>query len=494
MRGFDPREPGAFAVVVLVGFVVAKFLSVAAHEVLGHGLFTQLVGGVFYGVYVSPGSGFSLIYVPPTTPAAASALVDLSGILVNVLLGVAVFAAYPRVRTFLGRLFALLLLQTFLVYSVLYLALGAVEGTAGDPALAVADLRASFLTASFLLVGLLWALGISYAISMEVARLGAPGAPLRRQLAYLALFWFAPIIVGVAPGLVTASGPLLVYFLLFLGIGGAILAGVIVLASRIGPSRRAGVERPVGRLAPLVVAFAVVVPAWVGGFGLTDSTAHGVLLAEPPLAVESRLTSSLAIDARIDLSADRNVSLAFLMRGIELANNSPLESAVFHSFDDRADIPSWAAQAALLAGGMMNVSTWTVDRVFIDSNGTVWSGGGTVGHPRVAALVIRYPEDKPFLTDVTVNGTRTFLSLTVFDPFRARRLPMPCDGCYLDEVNLTWPSGSPEPYGFVSATAVGGTPDRFVGYDAATSRHFARFRNLAASDAPTTYVLALEVF
>jgi len=271
------------------------------------------------------------------------------------------------------------------------------------------------------------------------------------------------------------------------------IAGVIVLASRVGLSRRAGVERPLGRLAPVVVAFAVVVPAWVVGFGLTDGTAHGVLLAEPPLAVESRLTSSLAIDARVDLTADRNVSLAFLMRGLEPPDNSPLESAVFDSFDDRADLGFWAREANSLAGGMMNVSTWTVNRVFIDPNGTAWSGGRTVDHPRVAVLGIRYPEDQPYLTDVTVNGTRTFLALTVFDPFRARRLPMPCDGCYLDEVNLTWPSGSPEPYGFVSATGVGGTPDQFVGYDASAGRHFARFRNLAANDAPTRYVLVLEV-
>ncbi len=114
-------------------------------------------------------------------------------------------------------------------------------------------------------------------------------------------------------------------------------------------------------------------------------------------------------------------------------------------------------------------------------------------HPRVVVLGIARPEDKPFLTRLTVNGTRTFLTLTVYDPYRADRLPFPCDGCYVDEVNLTWPSGSPAPYGFVSATGIGGSPDALVGFDAATGRDFARFRNLTVGDAPTTYVLVLEV-
>ena len=494
MRGIgDPREPAAFALVVLVGFVVAKFVSVAVHEVLGHGLFTELLGGTFYGVYVSPGSGFSLIFLPATTPAATKALVDLAGILVDLVLGLTVWAAYLRAHTFLGRLFGLLFVQVLVVYSLLYLALGAVEGTAGDSALAVAVLGAPHLTAAFLLVGLLWAVGSGYVISADLVRLAAPAMPLRRQIVYPALFWFAPVAVGVLPGLASASGSLLLYFVLFLGVGGATFAVATVLAARLGPPARPPVARPEGRLVPLVVAFVVVLPLWVGAFGLTDGVAHGLLLQEPPLQAERSLSSSQAINVRVELTGDRNVTLTFRMKALKPPNVSPLEDQVFASFEHRADFAYWEGAARYLSVGLMNVSSWTVaSRSSINESATLWSGGGLAANPRIVVLGIRDPEERPRLVNVTTNGSRTFLTLTVFDPFRANRLPNPCAGCFLDEVNLTWPSGTPGSYRLVGVGASGGASTPLIGTDPGAGIEYARFRNLAVGDAPTTYVLALE--
>ena len=46
-------------------YVVALFISIAIHEVLGHGLFAVLLGGNFYAVYLSPGSGYVSFWLPP---------------------------------------------------------------------------------------------------------------------------------------------------------------------------------------------------------------------------------------------------------------------------------------------------------------------------------------------------------------------------------------------------------------------------------------------
>src|SRR3972149_8910030 len=74
MRGHrDPREPATFAILVLAGFVVARFLAVALHEVVGHGLTTLALGGAFYGVYISPGAGVADVLVPPGGPAPGGA-------------------------------------------------------------------------------------------------------------------------------------------------------------------------------------------------------------------------------------------------------------------------------------------------------------------------------------------------------------------------------------------------------------------------------------
>src|SRR3990170_4789821 len=163
MRLGDPRQPAPFALAVLVGFVVARFVGVAAHEVLGHGLFALALGGSFYGAYVSPGTGFAFVFLPLDAPGALDATVALAGILIEILFGVGVLLAYPRVRTFL------------------YLALGALDATAGDAAHAAASLEAPHAVAAFVVVGLLWAIAAAYGISREVVRLTAPLWPTRRQ-------------------------------------------------------------------------------------------------------------------------------------------------------------------------------------------------------------------------------------------------------------------------------------------------------------------------
>lgn len=494
----NPREPLAFAVLVLVGFVVARFLSVAVHEVLGHGLFALAFGGSFYGVYISPGSGFALVFLPVLTPAAAGALVALSGILIELVLGAGVYLAYPRVHTFLGRLFALLLLQVLLVYSFLYLALGALNTTGGDSAHAVAFLEAPHLTWAFVAAGLLWGSALAFVISREAVALVAPEAAVRRQVYYLILFWFTPLLVGVFPIVaILALLPLalLVYVAMFAIVGGAVFGGTLYLASKVRrPSRARAPGRPVGRLLPLALAFVLVFPAWFVPFGLTESTAHGHLLEEPPLEAERQWANPIAINVRADLSADGNVTLRIAMKGVA-SPPSPLEQRVLASYENRADFAYWREAARILARGATNATSWSPTDAFI-GGGVLWSLDREVRNPRVVLLALMSPEEQSKLTSVTTNGTRTFLALTAFDPFRYRPLAG-CPDCFLDEVNLTWPSGrmgpGSDPYRLESRGVDGGSPEAFVGYDSFTDLHFVRFRVRTAAEAATAYTVLLEV-
>ena len=179
----DLRRPVPFAVLTLAAFLVARWLGIGLHEVAGHGLVATLAGGSFYGVYVSPVTGFALVHVPPGTHDALRVLVVLAGILVEVLVGLLVFWAYPRARTFVGRLFVLATLEVLLVYAFAYLALGIFESTGGDPAQIVGIVGAPHLGLALLIVGILWAVAAGYAISVEVLRLMGPAVSPRRQLA-----------------------------------------------------------------------------------------------------------------------------------------------------------------------------------------------------------------------------------------------------------------------------------------------------------------------
>src|SRR3989442_13514553 len=111
---------------------------------------------------------------------------------------------------------------------------------------------------------------------------------------------------------------------------------------------------------------------------------------------------------------------------------------------------------------MTTAYSWSVLAYSIDPDGAVWSAGAFVGSARIVVLGITDPEDLPRLATLSTNGSGTFLTMTVFDAFRAMRLPEPCDTCFLDEVNLTWPGGA---YQLVSVTSSGDLPVPQVGVD-----------------------------
>lgn len=83
----DLRRPGPFALFVLVAHVLCRFLGVAVHEVLGHTVVAFAEGGSAYGLYISPGSGFTYVFLPSTLPVAGVVAMQGAGIAVECLLG-----------------------------------------------------------------------------------------------------------------------------------------------------------------------------------------------------------------------------------------------------------------------------------------------------------------------------------------------------------------------------------------------------------------------
>jgi hypothetical protein len=476
-----------FALLALAAFLVSRWLGVGLHEVLGHGLFASLTGGSFYGVYISPASGFALVHLPRVTPDALRVLVVLAGILVEILVGVLLFRGYPRARTFVGRLFVLALLEILLVYSFAYLGLGVFGATGGDPAEVVRIIGAPHLGFALLAVGVLWAVAVGYAISVEVLRLVAPALSLRRQLAYVMLFWTVPLPVAAIPNAlsaVLAPVSLITYVLLLVMIGSALFFGGFRLskdAQELPP-----LERPSGRWTPLAIAAVLVLPAWFA-FGITSESAEHLLIGEPPLGAEREFANLQAVNVRVVLTATQDVELEFRMKGVPDLR-SPLERRAFATFEDRADFTFWSPEAGLLARTMMNATLWNVSGERIDSSGTVWFDGGERPNPRLVTLQLARPEDEDDFLNVTQVGNRTFLTLTVRDPFR--NLPLGCPGCFLDEFNITWPAAGPGgSYVLVGVTAQGGNSEELVD----PGLRFARYRARAYEESPGLWQLVLEV-
>lgn len=480
----DLRLPIPFAVLCLASFLVARWLGIGLHEVVGHGLFAIVSGGVFYGVYVSPVTGFALVHLPVGTNQVSEVLVVLAGILVEVFVGLVVLWAYPRIHSFVGRLFVLTFLEVLLVYSFAYLALGAFPAAGGDPARVVSIVRAPHLGFALLTVGVLWSVTIGYVISTEVLRLVGPPPSLAHQLAFAILFWSVPLPVAAIPNailLFLAPVSFVAYLLLLL----LVLASLVIAGRQVSrnPQALPPLDCPSGRRAPLAIATLLVLPVWFAS-GVSSEFAERVLLSEPPLGAERDLGNPQAINAKVILTESEDVVIEFRMKGVP-ALRSPLERQAWTTFEDRADFTLWAPAAVLYANVMMGATRWHVFGTRIDTASTVWFDGGERPNPRLVSLELSRPEDERFFLNTTHSGNRTFLTLTVLEPFR--HLPVECPGCFLDELNLTWPSVGPNgAYVLVEASAEGGNPGVRRG------PQFARFRSNVFEDAPTRWRLVLE--
>ncbi len=133
----------SFVAVIIMLYTMALFISVGLHEIFGHGLAAVLVGGDFYAVFVTPGSGYASIYLPTTISNVSRAFVYLAGILVEICVGLVVlYLVLPRLKGFLSSLFALVLGGVMLVHPSIYLFLGSFYDK-GDTHRAVAALGAS---------------------------------------------------------------------------------------------------------------------------------------------------------------------------------------------------------------------------------------------------------------------------------------------------------------------------------------------------------------
>ena len=477
----DPREPLAFALLILPCVVVVRFLAVAAHEVLGHGLFSMALGGSFYAVYLSPGQGSAYVYLAAPAYGAvdwASVAVNLAGIAVELLLGLAVLLLYPRVRGFVPRLFVLLLLSVLLVHTLLYMAVGAlpVPGLRGDTANAVVLLKAPALAAGFVAAGALWAIAAMYAISRHLLALLGDALTRRPEQLYLLLFWILPLLLAlpVAAGFGAGGSPVLTYLAAFLGLAALAYA----VAAR--PAAHAFVRTPASRyaadfrgLVPVAVALALILPAWLGAFGVTENRAHGVLLADPPPEEESRWWAGMAVDADVRIGENLTLTVAFRFRGLAQPR-SPLEERIWGTFDHRADYATYSAEAVYRAGVMFDVSRWTVTPPpFI--GGSVWSGNRTYENARVIPLALADPADKARI----FTGGNGLYNVTLEDPFKAQ------GSGFLDELNVSWD----QKVNLTLDVDPGGIID-----NALYGPRFVRLRNYVVEGAPLLYHFTIRIF
>jgi hypothetical protein len=431
---------------VMIFYTISLFISVAIHEVLGHGLASTLVGGKFYAVYISPGSGYISFALPDSIGVKAAAFVYLAGITIEIICGaILLFLIVPRLKGFTIRLFGIVLSGVLLIHSSLYLLLGSfyAPGDSYQAAYILGIAPDLFVITGLILVGV-------FSLAVSMAAIGHLGRHMdlsdeRVKANTLLQFWLPAILLGLASGFVSL-------FLLEKSMPSYALANAVLLllfisaAVAMVPRMHESGEfvphrQDMKKVMAALACFFVVVAVWLGAFGPTDATAHGLLLREPPLEVEGYYSDSTIGNIEITVYQNQTMKMAVSLRN-QLNDPSPLDDKIFHTFDNRPNWEYYDARARYILASMFNLSREVNENLSFEySMGTAYGLGSEIDHARVCTTYVNISAGNttraPFsITYGVVTGgieedDEDRIIIGFIDPWATQ-------GGFLDRVTFSW--------------------------------------------------------
>jgi hypothetical protein len=440
---------------VIIFYTIALFLSVAWHEIAGHGLTSILLGGDFFAVYVSPGSGYASVNIEHLS-AVSKATIYLAGITVEIIGGlVLLYLVLPRVKNFLLGLFGLVLSVVMLTNPSIYLFLGYFISD-GD------SFRAAYYlnvlgteTGEFFIVTGLILVGI-FVLLISMAALKFLGQYIDagengEEFKLLGLFWFPPIILGAVSALAAAvvlSGDELIYslanasvLLLFIGVAIFLVPHIIDLPEF--KKQALGFKSMVS----VLLCFFIVISVWIGAFGVTESSAHGMLLSQPPLEVENAYSDFTIGNLDLMVYENGTTTVSIRLRNILDNTSSPLDRKIYHSFDERPDWEYYIERTRYMLIRMFDLSAEEGENLSFSSNfDVVRYLGEEIEHGRVCSTNFSFEFKETVLAAGVrqggIGGGNGFiyhpgessgdkLTIRFADPWAT-------GGGYLDEVRISW--------------------------------------------------------
>jgi hypothetical protein len=433
-------------------FIIATFFSVAIHEVLGHGLFTVILGGEFYAFYLSPGNGFASLYFPETMSGAERALIYMAGISVQVIIGVLVlFFVLPRIKNVMAGLFTLMFCVSMLVYSSLYLVMGYFYSS-GDTLQAVRVLGVNpepFLVAGIMLTG-------TFVLIISTSAINFLGKLMnledeRSRMKMLAIFWMPSILLHGIFSLVfsaTLSGSEFIYtflnsalLLMFLGLA------IFLVPAMLEPEMKTDYRIPMRSVLAVVICFVLLLACWTGAFGVSRESAHGIMIRNPPVEAEIYYLDYTIGNVEITMYLNGTVRADVILRN-KMENPSSLESQIYHSFDLRPDWDKYIARSRNMLVTMFNLPRTVGENLtFSTGYGTVRALGAEDELGRKSTTYFSLASIGTRQSHLT-TGDHSFqpgmgiplsdITLSFIDPWYSPQ------GGYLDEVRVSWEMGLEE--------------------------------------------------
>ncbi len=442
----DSREgKHTLVAIIMMFYVMATFLAVAIHEVVGHGLATVFLGGDFYALYLSPGSGFISFYLPDSMSNSQIAFIYMAGILSQFIIGLLVFfLALPRIKNFMMGLFTLMFTVAMLVQPAIYLFLGYYYSS-GDTRYAVNLLGVEpdgFIVMGLMLTGI-FILMISIAAMNFIGHyMDTEDESVRKQM--MLIFWMPPLLLSGVGSLISAfflPAQEVAYtlanaaiILMFLGIA------IYLVPTFVESSKRKDYSLSRTRVLSVLAAFVLVLAAWVGGFGMTQETAHGMLLKNPPVEVEQYYSDYSIGNAELMVYANGTIRVDIILRN-QLENPSPMEERIYHTFDQRPYWDKYIAKSRTMVITMFDLQREVGENITFETDfGTVRAKGVEDEMGRMCTTYLHTGQlgTRQFVATTqedifqpTWNDEGEDISITFKDPWHNR-------GGFLDEVRISW--------------------------------------------------------
>ena len=478
---FDSREGKyLFMALIVMFYAIARLMGVGVHEFIGHGLFTEMLGGEFYAAYISPGNGYASIYLPGDASQAMIATVYLAGIFVELVLGLIIlFLVYPRMKRFTTGLFVLVLSEILLVHSSFYLVLGSYISS-GDSYLAsrVGGVPIDLLIISGLILAGFFILLISVKFLQFISEFAVIDDD-RKAVRALGLFWLPPLFIIWASILMPGENITLedkAYSMIYGTLSLLFIFIAMIYIPKMTPvkfgfGKREGMR--LDRVITTLVVFIVVVSVWLAVFGPTSDTAHGLMLKDPPMEAERYYRDFTVGNAIVYIGPNDTVSISIILKGV-LADPSPLDEKLYDSFEQRPYWQDYENGARNMIRSMFLISKDVADNISFEQRieGDVWASGDTYGNARVSQATMN-------LSDLGMSfDEEGNLTIQVIDPWMVGSNPG-----YLDGMEFRWNNSMT----FVDYETGNIRPTTGNGSD-----NFMIWRNPDLANAPTGYEIILR--
>jgi len=425
-----------FIALIMMLYVIAIFLAVTIHEVLGHGVTTIIFGGEFYAVYLSPGSGFISFYLPDSVTNTQVAIIYMAGITVQIIIGLAVLLlVFPKIKNFMLGLFTLMFSVAMLVHPSIYLFLGYFYQN-GDTKYAVFRLGIQpdiFLVSGLIMTGVFTLLISIAALNFIGKFIDVGDEKIRNQILFM--FWLPPILLSGVSAILSAffipaddiSYTLTnaAVVLLFLGMS------IHLVPIFVEPEKTRNYRVSMKNILSVMFVFVIILGVWVGAFGVSQDSAHGILLHDPPMEVEQYYSDYSIGNAEIYVYHNGTAKVSIILRN-QIHNASPLEEQIYHTYDYRPDWDYYVQRSKNIVIAMFDLQRGVGENLtFNTSYGTVRALGVEDDLGRVCTTYIDF-YDTGTRQDLPHEGIGEGMILSFIDPWQNRN-----PQGYLDEVRIS---------------------------------------------------------